>query len=844
MRMSFRAWAAAVIFSAAGVMGAETLVKDVSVRVLDTFGTDATDVLSFCSVTAGAELSQEALSKDVRALLDTGRYGYAGVELEKVDDGVRVVYVVRRRYRFQEPLAIKGAENLNESKIRKLSELKSGDYIDEPILSAKAGLIRDEYVKRYFPNVKIGAEIQPIEGSAGAANVVFTIDEGERRKIRQYRFTGNTSIPEEALRASFGQRPWYDPRGWFSDTPVSAQDLEDARQMAEDVYKNAGYLDAKVSSPTEEDAGKGRVDMVFAVTEGDVYTVDSTAIRGVKFFPERQVLGAVDKRLGVDAVAGQQTIEAAAKDVQDYYSSRGYVDTLVRSIKETVPGKPGRMAITYEVREGELVVIRDIVIRGNNKTKDKVIRREILVRPGDIYNVGTEENVAKRLLLQGAEGNELEPGGTFSLGGIDFYVRGGTLSTHDVAGFWEVSRYPRDQQSGNRLRNLNYFKTVRHYLEKTDTPNSRDLVYEVEEQRTGNFMVGAGISSVDNVVGFLELTQSNFDILNWPSFTGGGQKARLGLELGTRRQTAEVSWTEPWLFDQPLALTVEAYRRMRWYDQYDEIRTGGSVGLSYPIKVGRVGARYTLELVEMDDVVGSEWFADPEGMDSSTPDSWDGDMDQYFKWQEKEYGDAINSVVRLYWAHDTRDNAFIPTRGFQTTVFGEAAESGIGDNEFYKLGVNYRHWFRMPWYKHVLSLRGRFETVDSYGDNDEVPIYERLFLGGPRTVRGVEYRDIGPKVYRGEGKGHAPIGGQTLALATVEYTIPVFKAVRFATFLDVGSLGRDSFDPELSDVCVTAGVGLRIDIPGFPIRFDFAVPVSEDDDYTNDEVFSFMIGFE
>jgi outer membrane protein assembly factor BamA len=112
--MSIRAWAVAVMFSAACVMGAETLVKDVSVRVLDQFGTDATDVLSFCSVQPGANLSQEALSKDVRALLDTGRYGYAGVELEKVEGGVRVVYVVKRRYRFQEPLAIKGAESLSE----------------------------------------------------------------------------------------------------------------------------------------------------------------------------------------------------------------------------------------------------------------------------------------------------------------------------------------------------------------------------------------------------------------------------------------------------------------------------------------------------------------------------------------------------------------------------------------------------------------------------------------------------------------------------------------------------------------------------------------------------------
>ena len=786
MRLKMCVWTALVTLAAAVSLGADNIVKDVKVRVLDQFGTDASDVLSFCNVKPGAEVSQEALSKDVRALLDTGRYGYAGVELEKLEDGVRVIYVIKRRYRFQEPLAIKGANNLSERKIRKLSELKSGDYIDEPILSSKAAKIRDEYVKKFYPDVKIGAAIEPIEGSVGAARVVFTIEEGERAKVRKYRFSGNVAIPDKDLRSSFGQRPWWDPRGWFTDTPVSAQDLEDARQLAEEVYHNHGYLDARVAPAVREQVGKEKVDVVFEVTEGELYHVESKNIRGVKLFPEMEVLDA-SRRMGVDSVAGKQLIEDAAKDIRDYYGSRGYVDTVVRPVKETVPDKPGRMAVTFEVREGELCHVRNIVIRGNNVTKDKVIRREILVNPG------------------------------------------------------ELMHEPRAERSENRLKNLGYFKVVRHYTEQVNQLGVRDLVYEVEEQRTGNFMIGAGFSSIDYLVGFMEISQSNFDILNWPNFTGGGQKARLGLELGSRRQTAEVSWTEPWFLDRPLALTIDAYRRMRWYDQYDEIRSGASAGLSYPVKFGRVGARYTLELVEMDDVDKGLWYTDP----NTDEFGWFDDeiSNRYFREQEREFGDAINSVIRLYWAHDTRDQPFVPTKGYQTTVFGELMEGAIGDNEIYKLGANYRHWFRMPWYKHVLSLRARAETVEAY--SGDVPIYEKLFLGGPRTVRGVEYRDIGPKVYRGRGsKSHAPMGGQTLALATAEYTIPVFKAVRFATFMDIGSIGEDAFDPEMSDVCVSVGVGIRIDIPGFPIRFDFAKPINEDDSYTDDEFFSFAIGFE
>ena len=784
MHKSLRLLLGLSMFVCAAVFGAPNTVKEVTVRVIDKIGTDASDVLTFCSVKPGAEVSQEAMSKDVRALLDTGRFGYAGVELEKVDDGVRVVYVVKRRYRFQEPLAIEGAKYYSERKVRKLAELKSGDYIDEPVLSEKVSAIRDAYVKKYFPDVKIGIRIEPIENGAGAANVVLTIEEGERVKIKEFRFTGNHSIEAAELRSSFGERPWYDPRGWFTDTPVSAQDLEDARQKAETVYHDRGYLDARVASPVKEMIGEEKAAMVFAVTEGDIYTVEGTSINGVKLFPEQEVLA--QSTLSADAIAGLSAINDAAKSIRDYYTSRGYIDTAVRAIREPVEGKPGRIAITFNVIEGTLVYINDVIIRGNDKTKEKVIRREVMVEPGEIMN------------------------------GVAI------------------------ERSENRLKNLGYFKNVRSYNEKTDKPGSRNLVYEVEEQRTGNFMVGAGFSSVDNLVGFAEISQSNFDILNWPNFTGGGQKARLGVEAGTRRQSIEASVTEPWFLDRPIALTVEGYRRMRWYDEYDGIRTGGSVGLSYPVKVGRVGTRYTLEMAEMDDVEGG-YVYDEKGNDV-VPSDYNGPHDDYFNYMEDEYGDNLNSIVRLFWAHDTRDQPFVPTRGYKTTLFGEVYEGGIGDNELYAFGADYHRWFRMPWFKHVLSLRGRMETIEAY--SGEVPVYEKLFAGGPRSIRGFEYRDVGPKVFKDNGKTHASIGGQTLALASAEYTIPIFKALRFATFVDVGSVGEDEFDPELSDICASAGIGFRIDIPGFPIRFDFAKPVAEDDSYTDEEVFSFSIGFE
>jgi outer membrane protein insertion porin family len=769
-----------VVLLAVGTTFGET-VKKVTVRALDKLGTDATDVLQYCSVKEGDTHTQEELtkilSKDVRTLLDTERFEDVSVEVDTaVADGIHVIYSIKRRYRFQEPISIRGNDYMSESKVRKYAELKNGDPIDEQILASKVSKIRDEYIKRYYRNVKVSVVMEPMTNSVGFAQVTFIIDEGAREKIRSFKFVDNPSIAASELRYSFGDMPWYDPRGWFTENIVTEQALEDARQQAEDVYQNQGFLDAQVASPVSEKVGEEKVDMIFKVKEGDAYSTESTAIRGVKLFPETEVLAS--SRLKKDMVCGRQAINDAAKDIHDYYGSRGYVDTVVRPLVDPVPGRPGRAMITFDVQEGQLAYIRNVVIRGNNETKDKVIRREVLVSPGEILN--------------------------------------------------EV----RAERSEARLKNLGYFSEVRHYTEKTDDPGTRDLIYEVKEQRTGNFMVGLGVSTVDSIFGYGEISQSNFDILNWPNFKGAGQKARLGVEYGPRRQTAEASWTEPWLFNQPLALTVEAYRRMRWFDRYDEVRSGANVGLSYPVMVGRLGFRYTLEQVDMDDVDGSAWFNEDKTS-----------AGRYWKLQDDKYSGNVNSIGRIYWSTDTRDQAFVPTRGYQSMIFGDLSEGFLGDNEFYRLGASHRHWFKMPWWKHVLSVRGRAETVDAY--SGELPAYESLYLGGPRTVRGVEYRSMGSKIFSSPGgDNYSTIGGKSMVMATAEYTIPVFRAVRVAVFTDAGSLGDEAFGGGMNGACVAVGVGLRIDIPGFPIRFDLAKPFITDDDYTEEQIFSFSVGFE
>lgn len=762
----------------AGLCQAVETVMKVRVEALDGFKSDTADVLAFCNVREGSEVSQVALSKDVRALLDTGRFSYVDVEVLAQAQGVEVIYKIQRRYRYQGPMVVTGAVYFSESKLSKFADIKDGDPIDEQLLAVKAAKIRDEYIKKYFPFVQITAALNVVDKENGISGISFGINEGMRAKFNQYAFNGNSSIPAKELRATFGSRPWWDPRGWFSDTPITEQDLDDARVLVRKVYLERGYQDVVVSAPRMEPIANEKVDVVFDIQEGPQYAVDSIAVKGITLFPEMEVTRAM--LLKAEDTATSTSIESAAKVIKDYYGSRGYVDTQVVPQMEAIASATNRLALSFTVRESEQVSIRNVVIRGNSKTKDKVIRREVLVNPGEIAN--------------------------------------------DVSA----------ARSENRLQNLNYFKTVRHYYIPVGEDGKRDLVYEVEEQKTGNFMIGIGFSSIDSVVGYFEIRQSNFDILNWPDFTGGGQKARLGVEYGPRRETVEVQWTEPWLFNRPLALTTELYRRMRWYDQYDEIRTGASAALSYPVALGRIGFMETGEQIEYDEVEQG-LFHMKQGIRPNGQTT--------YRYTDEE--DGFSSRPRIYWTLDRRNQVFVPTKGYQISVFGEAQGDVTGSEwNTYSFGASYRHWTPLFW-KTVLNWRLRYETVDAYGSTDEVPLFSRYFLGGGRTIRGFEYRSLGPKMYSDPGMtgSYEPYGGLTMAVGTIEYTIPLFEAVRWAFFTDFGCLGSDFGDPDFGTVYASIGTGIRIDIPGFPIRLDLAVPYNNPDD-SEEEVFTFWIGFD
>ncbi len=777
-------------FASTVAMAAE--VTDIQVKCLDEFGGDTSSVVSRCQTKIGQEYSPVTLVRDVTSLRDSNEFEEisADAEPDTARGGVLVVFSVKRKMRYQAPMIVRGNDEFGESKVASEAELKDGYLYGEGDIAAAAQRVRAAYVRKYYLDAKVTPTWRVLSGND--VEITFTIDEGTRQKVKNYVFEGCFSIDEEELHEAIQDYPWWNPMGWFINSPTSEEELAQCCTKVEEVYRNHGFLDVKCAFPTRIPAGEGRVNMAFEIDEGTQYKIGSMKIVGVTRYSSEDVYR-MSELPALGSIAGEKDLEDAGHRVKVTVGSgdSGLADTLVEVQK--IPGEGDTLDVVFKVTEGVPVVINDVEIRGNDYTMDKVIRREIALGPGD------------RMLEDRAE------------------------------------------RSQRRLENLDYFTRVRYYLETADKglnangEEYRNLVYEVEEKNTGNFMVGIGASSIDSVYVQAEVSQSNFDLFapgKW--WRGAGQKGRAYVQVGPRIQTYEVSVTEPYFLERQLELTVEAYRRGRWYDDYDIYRTGAGVTLSYPMKLwpanfwptdektfGRFGIRGSVELVSFDDIEHGMW-------------TWNGQTRDWLAWEQSQYDDAIEATMRLFWSRDTRDNVKTPTKGSRTQLFVDLTG---GDNSYIRPGFNYRgYWKAWKRYNHTLTAGVRLETILG----DDIPIYDRMFLGGPRTIRGVEYRHVSPfaKAAGGGADGSIPWGGQTLWLVNAEYTIPIVKMLRMAVFSDLGAVGEDEFDLDFSDnFAWSVGLGLRIDIPMFPIRLDFGFPVVKPDD-ADREIFSFMVGYD
>ncbi|MFV1994205.1 MAG: outer membrane protein assembly factor BamA [Verrucomicrobiales bacterium] len=735
-------------------------VRDIEVQYVGAPTVAKDRILSNMGTKIGDEFSAAAVEQDVKTLYASGDINNIRINSEAVgSDGVRLIVIVETRAALGEVTFV-GNEVMSDRKLNGEVDLVVGDTVDEIAAQEGQRAIEELYEDKGFPDARVSYSIQP-GAEPGYSRVVYTIDEGEKALLREIHFEGNTVFSEKELRGKLELKEkslwaFFSRRG-----KINNQTLEDDVDRVEAIYRNSGYLNASVTDIQKVRISGEKVDLVFVIHEGEKYNVGSVAIEGANVFSESELMPAL--RLAPGEPYSASVIESDISTLRDYYGSRGYAEAQV--VPQIDQAGALLLDVTYSIHEGDKFYVRKISIEGNTKTQDRVIRRELKIAPGEEFN---------------------------------------TL---------------RLDASRSVLQNLGYFSTVEFLPTDSEILGYKDVNVTVTEKSTGTVNFGVGFSSIDSLVGFVDITQSNFDLWNWGRWTGAGQRFRAGLKLGTERRDFVMSLTEPWFLGRQLSLGTEVYYRDLFFlsDYFDQRNYGAVVSLRKPLgEFGSLRGEYRLQQVEI------------FGVPKSASDE--------IKAEEGKY---LQSKIGLSFLRDSRDSVYIPRRGNRielgTSLSGDFLGGDVNDYGFNFGGVQYLH---LP-FDTIFSLGGRLEFINGFSGEDP-PIFDRLFLGGANDMRGFDYREVGPKDENGE-----TIGGQSAGYLTAEYTFPLLKEmVRGALFYDVGFVNEGTWDLGTGNINSNWGLGIRLYLPVGPIRLDFGIPVQADEFNDSGGRFNFNIGYQ
>ena len=709
---------------------------------------------SHMAVAPGKKYSQTMLDGDIRTLYESGLVDDVEFFAEDVAGGVKVVAELVTRPLIR-GIGFDGNVKFSDKALAGETEVTVGQILsDAEIVKARRNI--EEYYEGYgYPDVTVSHRLQST-AKAGYADLVFLIGEGDKNEVYNIRFEGNRSLKDADLRKEMATKE----KGWFSfilkSGRINSLVFDEDIANLEDFYKSKGFWRVRIGSPKRIPRSGGGIDLVIPVTEGPRYIVNAITFPDIKVFKKEELMPALS--LIGNMPYSSKKMRDDIRMVRSYYGSRGYADvSVIPDVRELEDAK---VDILYRITTGTRKRVGRVNIQGNTKSQDRVIRREVPMRPGEFYN-SVDLETTKR-----------------------------------------------------RLKNLGYFQDVQVTGAASAQDGYRDVNILVQEQRTGTINFGLGFSSIDSILGRINLEQSNFDITNWGRFTGAGQRFSVNLQVGSQRTDFRVSLVEPWFLGQKLSLGTDLYYRDLIFlsPEYDQTNVGASVFLRKP--VGRrsyVKGEYRVETIEI---------------------KAESDTTQAFKDEEDKY---LRSALSLNYVYDSRDSNQQPRSGHKVDlglIYAGGLLAGDVDTLTFS-GSGTKHW-SLP-FDTILTARGSFAVVDSHGGNKSIPIFERQFLGGARDLRGFQFRDIGPRDDTGPNATQEVLGGATSVFGSLELTFPVIGQVRGAVFYDTGFVNSDSWDFNTGRLASDVGVGVRLNLPGIgPLAVDFAIPVETPDDQADD----------
>jgi outer membrane protein insertion porin family len=512
-----------------------------SIEVAGNRRATANDVKTYLKERVGGTFSADTLTDDVRELYASGFFDDIQVDLVRRDEGVRLRFLVRERPAVTK-VVFEGNAEIDEDDLKEGIEVKESTVLSPPAIRRSVQKIRDLYAEKGFFLAEVEHTISPAR--EGEVEVKFTIREHEQVSVRRITFIGNQHVSTEELRAvMFTGNPGF--FGFGSGGPFRQDAFERDVAVISALYYDRGFLQVTISTPrimlTPDRSG---IEVSITIDEGPRYRIRQLRVyeRGPGGREVDPIEGRRNLRMMVRAKSGDWFNRAQLLEdlqaVRTLYRDHGYaaVDATPQTNLAT---DTNEVDVVVPVERGPLVHFERIEIRGNSKTRDKVIRREMEVAEGEKFH---ETNL---------------------------------------------------ERSRRRITALGYFERVDISTEQGSAPDKMNVYIEVSERPTGTFQVGAGFSSIENFIATAQIQQANL--------FGNGQSLSLQLQISGIRQLINLRFTEPYVLDSPFSASIDLYDQLRAYEDFTQGSRGGSLTFGYPLIAPELTASltYTGELDEV-----------------------------------------------------------------------------------------------------------------------------------------------------------------------------------------------------------------------------------------------------
>jgi len=506
-------------------------------------------IVSKMKTRIGSPYQENVISDDLKRLYLLGFFSDIKIDTEDYKDGIKVIVSVAERP-IIERITFSGIRRITmkDEKLKEQLKSKETQYLDYPNLAEDVHTLKKMYEKMGFSQAQIDYKVD-INKETNKVKVEFNIAEGKKIRIKDIYVQGNKAFNKRRILRLIKTK-----RAWLFNAGVLKEDvLKEDVERIKSFYRRGGFTDVAADYEVKSDTKKlFLLYVTINLQEGKKYLVGNITVQGNKDIEMKDILSRL-KECVPGKVFSEETLKLDVANIQGLYFDRGYISARVQEATSVNP-YTGRVDIVYNIIENEVAYVDKIKIRGNIKTKDVVIRRELRIHPGDRF-----------------DGEKL-------------------------------------RRSKERLQNLGFFEDISYDTEDTPAPDKKDLVVEVKESKTGAFSFGGGYSTVDQFVGFVEIEQKNFDWKNFPYFTGAGQDLKFRASFGTVTSGFDVSFTEPWVFDYPVSFGFDAYKRTHKRDEdvgygYDEDVTGGDLRLGKEIsEYLRGDLMYRFDRIEISDM--------------------------------------------------------------------------------------------------------------------------------------------------------------------------------------------------------------------------------------------------